>query len=289
MTLAELERAAPAAIAASGPMTPVRYRITRVRRELSDTFTLDLEPRDAPIADFAPGQFNMLYRYGVGEVPISVSGDPARADCLVHTVRAVGTVTEALRGLGVGDTVGVRGPFGIGWPVEEASGNDVVVVAGGLGLAPLRPAVYRILAERERYGRFVLLYGARTPRDVLFRRELERWRRRLDVQVEVTVDRAPASWRGDVGTVVGLIRRCTFDADHATALVCGPEIMMRFAVQALNQRGLPDSDVHVSLERNMECGIGQCGRCQLGPYLLCRDGPVVRYDRVAAQLRVREL
>ncbi len=284
----QLAEALPPVSPASQPMTPARYRIDRVRRELADTFTFELEPRDAPIAPFAPGQFNMLYCYGVGEVPISVSGDPAHPERLVHTVRAVGSVTDALKGLRVGDTVGVRGPFGTGWPVDEAAGHDVVVVAGGLGLAPLRPALYRMLADRERYGRLILLYGARTPRDVLYRQELERWRRRLDVQVEVTVDSAPASWRGDVGTVLSLLRQSVFDADHTMAMVCGPEIMMRFAVQALNERGVPDACVHVSLERNMECGIAQCGRCQLGPHLLCRDGPVVRYDHVAPQLRVRE-
>lgn len=271
-------------------MQPARYRIARRRREIADTFTLDLEPCDAPRApDFLPGQFNMLYRFGVGEVPISISGDPAHPDTLVHTVRSVGAVTRSMAGLRAGDMVGLRGPFGTAWPVDAAGACDVVVVAGGLGLAPLRPAVYQLLAERERFGRVVLLYGARTPRDVLFRRELERWRRRLDVQVEVTVDRAPASWRGDVGPVTGLIRQAVFDVDHTVAMVCGPEIMMRFAVQALNERGLADERIHVSLERNMQCGIGLCGHCQLGEHLLCRDGPVLRYDRVAAQMRVREL
>ncbi len=272
------------------PMTPMTYRVERIARDLHDTFTLDLQPEDRGNGlAFAPGQFNMLYQFGVGEVPISISGDPGKPERLVHTVRAVGTVTSAMARLKKGASLGVRGPFGSSWPVAQAEGNDIVIVAGGIGLAPLRPAIYHVLSERERYGRFVILYGARTPKDILYRRQLERWSARLDVFVDVTVDQAAGPWRGDVGVVTHLVDRAGFDPRHTTAMVCGPEIMMRYAVQALNDRGLNDEQIFVSLERNMKCAIGFCGHCQLGGHFVCRDGPVFSYDRLRDMLLVREL
>ena len=272
------------------PMTPITYRVARIARDLHDTFTLDLQAvKDGAGLAFAPGQFNMLYQFGVGEVPISISGDPATPQRLVHTLRAVGSVTDAMARLRKGATVGVRGPFGSSWPVKQAEGNDVVIVAGGIGLAPLRPAIYKILAGRERYGRFVILYGARTPKDILYRRQLEHWRGRLDVYVDVTVDQATGPWRGNVGVVTRLVDRAGFDPGHTTAMVCGPEIMMRYAVHALNDRGVSDDRIYVSLERNMKCALGFCGHCQLGGHFVCRDGPVYPYDRVRKLLKVREL
>ncbi len=272
------------------PMTPLAYRVERIARDLHDTVTVDLRPEDGK-ADFvfAPGQFNMLYQYGVGEVPISISGDPGRPERLVHTVRAVGAVTNAMAQLRKGATVGLRGPFGSSWPVEQAEGSDIVFVAGGIGLAPLRPAIYRVLSERERYGRVIILYGARTPKDILYRHQLERWSARLDVYVDVTVDQAAGSWRGNVGVVTRLIDRAGFDPLHTTAMVCGPEIMMRYAVNALNDRSVKDDRIYVSLERNMKCAVGFCGHCQLAGHFVCRDGPVFSYDRVRDILMVREL
>jgi NAD(P)H-flavin reductase len=231
----------------------------------------------------------MLTVFGVGEVPISLSGDPAEPTRLVHTIRAVGRVSAALGRLGPGDTVGLRGPFGTGWPIAEAAGRDVLVVAGGLGLAPVRPVLYHVLAERERYGKIILLYGARGPTEILFRRELESWRRRLDVDIEVTVDHAGSDWRGRVGVVTALIGRAAFDPLHAVALVCGPEVMMRFAIAALHDAGLADEAIYLSMERNIKCAVGFCGHCQFGPAFVCRDGPVFRYDRVRAMLRLREI
>ncbi len=272
------------------PMTPMAYRVERIARDLHDTFTLDLQPEDRGNGlAFAPGQFNMLYQFGVGEVPISISGDPGQPERLVHTVRAVGTVTSAMARLKKGASLGVRGPFGSSWPVAQAEGNDIVIVAGGIGLAPLRPAIYHVLSERERYGRFVILYGARTPKDILYRRQLEQWRGRLDAFVDVTVDQATGPWRGNVGVVTRLIDRAAFDPGHTTAMVCGPEIMMRYAVHALNDRGVSDDRIYVSLERNMKCALGFCGHCQLGGHFVCRDGPVYRHDRVRELLKVREL
>jgi NAD(P)H-flavin reductase len=231
----------------------------------------------------------MLYVFGVGEVAISISGDPTNADRIVHTVRTFGTVSGALTRLRRNAVVGVRGPYGLGWPIAEAEGSDVVIVAGGLGLAPLRPAIYWVLAHRQHYGRVVLLYGARGRADLLYRRELEAWRRHLDVHVEVTVDHAGADWRGKVGVVPALIPRTSFDPQHAVALVCGPEIMMRFTVAALRDRGLEPEQIYLSIERHMKCAVGLCGRCQLGPAFVCRDGPVFRYDRIAPMLAIREI
>jgi NAD(P)H-flavin reductase len=271
------------------PMVPTRARVLRRRRELADTWTLEIEPEDSGVLRFAPGQFNMLYAPGIGEVAISVSGDPAGPDHLVHTIRDVGKISRALTRLRPGEPLGVRGPFGSVWPVDSAAGLDVVVVAGGLGLAPLRPAIYRLLAERERFGRIALLYGTRSPAEILYPRELERWRQRLDVQLEVTVDHAGEDWHGHIGVVTHLIPRAAFDPEQTVAFVCGPEIMMRFAALALRDAGVADAAIHLSMERNMKCALGHCGRCQFGPMLVCRDGPVVSYDRIARLLSVKEL
>ena len=271
------------------PMVPRPWRVVRVRRETPDTKTLELEPAEPLNFAFRPGQFNMLYVFGVGEVPISISGDPQNPQGLVHTVRAVGAVTRALCSLKRGDVVGVRGPFGSAWPVDEAEGSDVVIVAGGIGLAPLRPALYRVLANRGKYGNVALLYGARTPQDLLYRRELERWRGRFDLQVEVTVDAAGEGWYGHVGVVTKLIPRAEFDPDEAVALVCGPEIMMRFAVKALHERGVSLDNIYISMERNMKCAVGFCGHCQFGPQFICKDGPVFRFREIEGFFRVREI
>src|SRR5215472_10282077 len=198
-------------------LAPRPARVLARRRETSESVTIALEPSGEP---WRPGQFNMLYAFGVGEVPISICGDPGRPDRLVHTVRAVGMVSAALCRLRPGRWAGVRGPFGSVWPLAEARGRDVLVVAGGVGLAPLRPVVYELCHHREDYGHVTVLYGARTPGDLLFRRELERWRRRIDVLV--TVDRSAAGWTGDVGVVGSLLPRAALDPSNAVAMVCGP-------------------------------------------------------------------
>ena len=269
------------------PMAPRPFRVVRRRRETADTWTLELEPVEGAPLDFLPGQFTMLYAFGIGEVPISICGE--RGGPLVQTVRAVGAVTEAICASKPGSVLGVRGPFGRGWPVEEALGLDVVVVAGGIGLPPLRPALYECLKRRQEYGDVVLLYGSRTPADLVFRREVERWRSRFDVEVDVTVDRGEDGWRGNVGVVPKLIASARFDPTAALAMICGPEIMMRFAAEALLDRGLPAEWIWVSMERDMKCGLGWCGHCQLGPTLICRDGPVYRWDEIEPLMEVREL
>lgn len=273
---------------AVGPMTPRRSRVRGRRRETPDTVTLWIEPLDGDAAPFRPGQFNMLYAFGVGEVPISFSGDPGVAGA-VHTIRAAGAVTRALCAMPAGATLGVRGPFGTGWDLARAEGRDVVVLAGGIGLAPLRSAVYEILARRDRFGRVSILVGARSPDLILYRDELLVWQSRADLHVGVTVDAADPTWRGDVGVVTQLLSRAPFDPKDAVGLVCGPEVMLRVSAATLVDAGVSPDRIRVSLERNMKCAIGQCGHCQFGPVFVCRDGPVFPYERVASLLNVREL
>ncbi|MCX7799867.1 MAG: FAD/NAD(P)-binding protein [Fimbriimonadales bacterium] len=276
--------------AARDPMIPVPYVVERFLRETNDTFSLELEPFDPTYElAFRPGQFNMLYVFGVGEVPISISGDATDTKRLVHTTREVGVVTRAMRNLKAGHTIGARGPFGTSWPMEEAKGHDVVLVAGGIGLAPLRPALYWILRNRDEYGKVVLLYGTRSPEDILYSKELAKWRSQFDLEVHITVDRATTEWRGNVGVVTKLVGRAPFDPTDTVAMVCGPEIMMRFAVEELTKRGVAEANIYVSMERNMKCGVGLCGHCQLRGEFVCKDGPVYRYDLIEPLFVEREL
>jgi anaerobic sulfite reductase subunit B len=265
---------------------PARYRVASRAAETHDTVTLGLEPVDQPIGPHLPGQFTMLYAFGVGEVPISVSGPAGRG--LVQTIRSVGAVTRALCEADPGQLIGVRGPYGTGWGVEDAAGRDLIVVAGGIGLAPLRGALLAALAARQKYRRIVVLIGARTPQELVFAGELAAWRA-SGADVLVTVDRAEAGWTGHVGVVTQLIDRAQIDPAAALVLVCGPEVMMRLTARALCARGVAPGNIRLSLERNMRCGTAECGHCQLGPLLLCRDGPVVSYARAAPLLTVPEL
>lgn len=268
-------------------MAPARYRVVDRKLETDDTATLALEPIDEPLPVFRPGQFAMLYVFGIGEVPISVAGH-CGVGGLVHTVRAVGATTIALFRREPGDVLGVRGPFGFGWPVPAPAGSDVVVVAGGLGLAPLRPVIQHLVANRCRYGRVSVLIGARTPDDLLYREEYRHWRT-AGLDVLVTVDVADDAWSGDVGLVTKLFDRIDLRPAGTVAYICGPEIMMRFAAGGLVERGVPAGSTWVSLERNMQCGAGHCGHCQLGQLLVCRDGPVVNHEVAAPLMSVKEL
>ncbi|WP_290649255.1 FAD/NAD(P)-binding protein [Aquisalimonas sp.] len=271
-------------------MIPRQFRIEEAFAEVGsgEVYSWRLSPLDGEPLRFAPGQFNMLYQFGIGEVPISISGD-AEAAGLVHTLRAVGGVTKAMQKLEAGEVIGVRGPFGTAWPVAEAEGQDLVLVAGGIGLAPLRPAVYCALRHRDRFNRVFLLYGTRQPEDILFREELEHWRAQLDLDVYVTVDRGGPGWHGNVGVVTKLIARGGFDPANTVAMACGPEVMMRFAVMALQKHGVAAERIYVSMERNMKCAIGYCGHCQYGPHFICKDGPVFRFDTLQPIFDVREL
>jgi NAD(P)H-flavin reductase len=279
--------ATAAELAPARAMTPRPFRVSAREQDTADTWTLTLEPVAGDGPSIAPGQFMMVYALGIGEVPISVSGPPFRPGPVVLTVRAVGAVTTAVCATEPGRVLGLRGPFGNSWPVDDAAGGDVVVVAGGIGLAPLRPVVLRALERRDDYGGVTILYGARTPHDLLYVSRLEEWAGEADV--EVTVDTAGGDWTGRVGVVAKLVAGAPFRPEAATAFVCGPEIMMRFTVEALLARGIAPERAFVSMERHMDCGVGLCGHCQLGPTLVCRDGPVYSHAECAPWLEVREL
>ena len=269
-------------------MFPKPFEVLAARQETPDTSTLELKPLDSSEFRFAPGQFTMIAAGGSGEVPISISGDPGDPRILIHTVRGVGLATDALCAARPGEVLSVRGPFGAPWPMRDLEGADVVVAAGGIGLAPVRPALLSLLAGSDRYRRLVLLYGGRAPAQLLFQSELEAWAER-GLEVLVTVDSAGPEWLGHVGVVTRLVNRAAIDPDRTVSLLCGPEVMMRFMAAALIDKGVARSRIYASMERNMQCGTGQCGHCQLGPTLVCRDGPVYRWDRLEPWLAIREL
>jgi len=233
---------------------------------------------------FQAGQFNMVYLFGVGEVAISIVSDPDEPELLDHTIRAVGRITKAIADLQTSDVLGIRGPFGQGWPLEEARGRNVVIVTGGLGCAPVVGAIEYIFRRREQYGSIKILHGVKTPHDLLYRERFDSWRRFPDTEVLLTSDQPDKSWSYHVGVVTELFELVSMEPSKSIVLMCGPEIMMRLGVPILIRRGVPATAVYVSLERHMECGIGLCGHCQMGPYFVCKDGPVMRYDRVAQWL-----
>jgi NAD(P)H-flavin reductase len=270
-----------AATAPGDPLRPELARIASVTRETGDTVTISTElPANASLGPFIPGQFSMLYAYAVGEVPISISGDPGIEGRLDYTIRSVGAVTTALINCKVGEFIAMRGPFGSSWPMEAAAGEDVLLVAGGIGLAPLRPVIYHILRHRSEYGRLVILYGARSPKELLFRKELSSWGKAPNTQVLTTVDYGEPSWRGYVGVVTKLFNFVSLRPERTITMMCGPEIMMRFGIRGLQGRKFPDDRIFLSMERNMKCAVGFCGHCQMGPYFICKDGPVFTYGQM---------
>jgi NAD(P)H-flavin reductase len=271
-------------------MVPRFLPIRRVVRETPDIVTLVVGDPDTR-RGFAPGQFNMLYIFGAGESAISISGDPARPRELVHTVRAAGAVTNSLALLKRGESIGVRGPFGSGWPVYEAERRraTILLLAGGIGLPPLRPVLYHFIRQRRHLNRVVLLYGARTPGDLLYMCELERWRSNGSVEMHVIVDRGEGGWRGRVGVITDLLDSCEFDPGNTVAMTCGPEVMMRAVMRALVARGIAPRDIYLSMERNMKCAIGMCGHCQFGPSFICKDGPVLTAEQIGPLLGIREI
>ncbi|WP_406230342.1 FAD/NAD(P)-binding protein [Nocardia sp. NBC_01009] len=270
--------------------TMLPYRVVGRTPQTPDTVTLHLEPVRDAAQRFRAGQFMMLYSFGVGEVAISISGNPAAGDDrLEHTIRVVGAVSGALHDTDIGGVIGVRGPFGTGWDLASAVGGDLVIVGGGIGLAPLRPVVLAAVAARGDYRRIVVISGARTPADILFRREQDLWATTGSIELHQTVDHPAPNWGGRVGFVTEPLAHLTFEPGRATAFLCGPEPMMRFCAQTLLRKGIPATDIQVSLERNMQCGVARCGHCQLGTLLLCRDGPIVDYAVAEPLLAVREL
>lgn len=263
---------------AAPAMVPRPFVVTETRRDTHDTHTLQLEPVEGEPLAFEAGQFTMLLAFGVGEAPISISGDPGATATLQHTIRDVGSVSHALATAAPGTMLGVRGAFGTGWQVGSGRGGDLVLVAGGIGLAPLRPAILEICAARSDYDRVSVLYGARSPEEILFAEDLRRWAEEHDIDVAVTVDSGQHAWRGRVGLVTQLFGRAHFDPGRTLALLCGPEVMMRHSARALADQGVPASRLRLSMERNMKCGVGLCGHCQLREFFLCVDGPVLSYE-----------
>ncbi len=280
-----------AAIHAEKPLHPYWAEIVRITPEAEGIATYWLRFADPGLQaryHFQPGQFNMVYLPGYGEAAISMSSDPEAEDRLVgHTIRFVGNVTQNIRRLKVGDQIGLRGPFGSAWPMQELEGQDIIIACGGIGLPPLRPALYHIIRNREKYGKVILLYGARSPKDLMYPSEYEAWQK-ADIDVQVTVDRGDETWQGQVGVVPMLFYRFRLDPRQSSVLTCGPEIMIRFVIFEALARRIPSERIYVSLERNMKCGQGSCGHCQIGPYFVCKDGPVFRFDALEKYFNVEE-
>jgi len=281
----------PLALLPDSVMSPCMAEITSIKPEADGVATFTMRIKDPALRAayrFEPGQFNMLYLPGYGEAAISISSDPGVRGEIAHTIRFVGNVTRAMNRLKMGDCLGVRGPFGTAWPVQAAEGMDVVVASGGIGLAPLRPALYHLIRYREKYGKVILIYGARTPRDLLFTSEFEAWKA-ANIEVHITVDRADEQWQGQVGVVPMLFYRFRVDPHRTMMWSCGPEVMMRFVVFEGLARRVPADRIYLSLERNMKCGQGSCGHCQLGPFFICKDGPVFSFDALEPYFDVEEL
>lgn len=275
--------AAPPAGSACDPYLPLPAVVSRIETEVPDTATYHLQFRDPYLQQtyrFQAGQFNMVYVPGIGEVPISVSSAPHEHLEIAHTIRAVGMVTRVIEKLQPGNVVGLRGPYGAPWPIELARGCDVILVVGGLGLAPIRPVIRTLLARRGEFGHMTLLYGARRPPDLLYSAEYDAWRQQ-GLAVDITVDRAETDWSGNVGVVPTLLNRINFDPQRTFLFTCGPEIMMRFVIIEAMHRGLSTDRIYLSIELNMQCAVGMCGRCQLGPWFVCKDGPVFAYSKIA--------
>ena len=270
--------------------TPIPYVISGKRRENENLQTLTLAPAgERTISPIQPGQFTMLYAFGVGEIPISTSSILQSDSTLVHTIQDVGPVSKAINSLSIGDAIGVRGPFGTVWPVEEAKGKDVIIIAGGVGLCPLRPVIESICQERDQFGQINVLYGTRDPNNIIFHQDLISWQSDPTLNFQITVDHAFSQWRGNVGVVTHLMEKASFDPKNTIAFLCGPEVMIRFSVYSCLDAGVSENDIYVSMERNMKCAIGFCGHCQFGPYFVCKDGAVFSYDLVKPYLNVEEL
>ncbi len=251
--------------------------------EAAGIFTLRLRFSDAALQrayTFQPGQFNMVYLYGVGEVAISIVSDPRDEHIFDHTIRVVGRVTRGLAQLQTGQYIGIRGPFGRGWPLHESQGRDVLIVTGGLGCAPTISVINYVLNRRERYGRLIIMQGVKHANDLLWRERYAQWAKQPDTQVIIAADEGVSIWPWHVGRVTDLFDSIHLDPAHTTAMMCGPEGMMHAAVQQLTQRGMDEASIYLSMERNMQCAVGHCGHCQYGGKFVCKDGPVFSFPEV---------
>lgn len=267
---------------------PTIYQIQSITYETSDVFTLALTTNEnIAKMPFLPGQFNMLYHFGFGETAISIAGNPTLKGELTHTIRAVGSVTKSMQKLKAGEEIGIRGPYGSSWPLLHKQ-CDVLIIAGGIGLAALRSALFHLAAHKEQYQDITLLYGARSPKDIIYKKDLESWQKQ-GMKILSTVDYADVGWEGQVGVVTKLIKKNINNPKNTLVLMCGPEIMLRFAVQELLGANVEEKHIFISLERNMQCAVGFCGRCQYGPYFLCKDGPVFSYEQLRHWFMIKEL
>jgi len=265
------------------PYKPENAIIKNIKKQTYDvktyTLTFTKERKDF---SFRPGQFVMLSLFGVGEAPFSLCSNPVEKKTLAFTIRNVGNVTKALDGLSEGDAVGVRGPYGTSWPLEEAQNKNILIVAGGVGMASLRSLIMYVANNRHDYRDVEILYGARKPDDLLFTDEFNHWAEIENTRLLLTVDTVPkgSAWAHNVGVVTTLFEKMHATSDNTVVMMCGPEIMMRFVVKGLMHRGFTDDQIFVSLERRMECGIGICGHCQLGTKFVCKEGAVFRFSEV---------
>lgn len=280
----------PHAISPTAPMQPYWTEIVEIVREAPGVSTYWLQFLDPDLQDgyhFKAGQFNMLLVPGVGEAAISISSDMEDGHRVGHTIRSVGNVTSAIAQMKVRGVLGLRGPFGNWWPVEEWTGKDIVIASGGIGFPPMRPVLYYVIRHRRDFGKVIVLYGARTPNDLQFSREYQAWQD-AGIEVNVTVDRGDDAWQGRVGVVPILFYNTRVDPRNTVILTCGPEIMIRFVIFEALARRVPPERIFVSLERNMKCGLGACGHCQIGPYFVCKDGPVFSFDKLQPYVNVEE-
>ena len=269
-------------------LTPKCYQVQSITHETHDVFTLVLANQEEETRHvFLPGQFNMLYQFGYGEAAISISGNPSDNRVLVHTIRAIGSVTRSLQKLKPGDEIGVRGPFGTHWPITK-KGCDVLLIAGGVGLAVLRSALFVLADRAQEYHKITLLFGAKTADDILCKNEMEEWRSK-GVNIEITVDSADSNWQGHVGVVTSLIDKHLPNPNNTLVLICGPEVMIHASIHELMSARVNENDIHIALERNMQCAVGFCGHCQYGPYFLCTDGPIFSYAQIKNYLPIKEV
>jgi NAD(P)H-flavin reductase len=273
------------------PLLPEPARIVEKRSFGRDihVYRLEFERRETRARfHFTPGQFNMLYVPGVGEVAISISSDPDE-ETLDHTIRIVGRVTRVIAGLEVGDSLGVRGPYGNGWPLELARDQDLLFVTGGLGCAPVAGAIDYVFRRRAHYGHVTILHGVKKAADLIERERFESWRRHPHTRVLLTSDEPDRHWRDRTGVVTELFDEIEFDPARTLLFMCGPEVMMRYAARNLGERGLTAQRMYLALERNMRCAVGLCGHCQLGPRFVCKDGPIFALPEIAPFFRTAGL
>lgn len=273
-------------------MIPQVAEIVEKREEAEGIYTLRVRLCDEAQRReyrFLPGQFNMLYAFGAGDVPMSIVSDPEDGNVIGHTLRTVGPVTHALGALSEGDVLGMRGPFGSHWPLEEAKGKEVLILTGGLGCAPTLGALHYLFRRREDYGPIKIVHGVKAPKDLILHRQFEAWRNYPDTEVHLTADHSHGRWKHKVGLVTHLLTDLKLDAPNTLVMMCGPEVMMHFAIKELIWKGISSDRIYLSLERNMKCALGFCGHCQFGPQFICKDGPVLRYDRIQHFFRIKEV